>query len=171
MHHRNSTPCVHNQLRRSAVLACVMAFFTNLRLALAIAVLATVACDPSTEHQPAQQQRVGAVPELDLVQGEPTDAAHPGDCRDAYYCYGDCQGAAWLEGASAAEQHDVCADACAPSDASSRDHFGYWLDALEVECEADASDECWWSAISLDQGGHDLAVTVLDGCMREGAAW
>lgn len=164
MHHRDSTRRVHNQLR--SPLTRAMAF---LRTVLAIALLACVACD-DVQARASVQQRVGAVADVELGVAEPTDSPQPNDCRDAYYCYGSCQGAGFLEGALASERHDACADACEPSGTSSRDHYGWWLDAVETQCAEDDSNECWWSAISFEQG-QDLAATVLDGCMREGASW
>lgn len=164
MHHRDSTPRVHNQLRRAALVALPTAAMCRLRITLYVALLACVACDT-----PPVELRAGSAPELDLVAEAPTDDPHPTDCRDAYYCYGDCQGGAFLLGEFASEQHDACAESCEPMAASSRDHFGWWLDALETTCAEDDSNECWWAAITFS--GQDLAATMLDSCMREGASW
>ncbi len=136
----------------------------HLHAALAALLFLVVACD--TDAAPAH--RSAAAP---LSIAQPADESVPYDCRDASYCYRDCQGAAWLAGTAAVDAHGDCAATCEPETQSGRDHYGWWLIALESQCEDDDSDGCWISAILPDHGCSDLAGVVLDGCLREGASW
>ncbi|HWB76432.1 MAG TPA: hypothetical protein VG755_15805 [Nannocystaceae bacterium] len=175
MHPRRSTPDVHNQLRLAtiealaAAVCCRIRFMArHLHAALAALLLIVAACDTTTTPT---APRTGAVAEVELAQ--PTDPATPLDCRSAHYCYRSCQGAGFLAGESAADLHGDCAAQCEPVGFDATNHWTWWIDAVDTQCEDDWSDECILAAMVPDLHGDDgdLSGTLLDACMQQGASW
>ena len=86
------------------------------------------------------------------------------DCRAAYYCFRDCLGGAYLDGASAPDAEPACAERCSPALEVERHHWGWWVSALEQSCEEDWTDECIWEE-AVPSLGEGLSGVTLDACL------